>query len=75
MLDMLSSHMNANLVIYHRTLNQDSISRTCDPILGNLQNEIRVLQYVGDSLAIRVERGDIFLGIRAIRRECLNAKF
>ena len=42
---------DANFVIYHRRLNQDSISRTYDMIVGNLQNEIRVLQYVRDSLA------------------------
>lgn len=70
-----ATHMNANFVTYHRKLNQDSITRTYDMILGNLQNEIRVLQYVRDSLANGVERGEIFSGIRAIRRERMNAKF
>jgi hypothetical protein len=71
----MATHMNANFVIYHRRLNQDSIGRTYDMIVGNLQNEIRVLQYVRDSLASGAEKRDIFAGIRAIRRERMNAKF
>jgi len=70
-----ATHMNANFVIYHRGLNEDSVSRTYAMILGNLQNEIRLLQYVRDCLSSGVERQDIFSGIRAIRRERMNAKF
>jgi hypothetical protein len=69
-----ATHMNANFVTYHRTLTDDSITLTYNTILGNLQIEIRVLEYVRDSLASQVERPAILDGIRAIRRERVSVK-
>jgi len=70
-----ATHMNANFVIYHRGLNEDSVSRTYTMILGNLQNEIRVLRNVRDLQASRVERPPILEGVRAIRNERMNVRF
>jgi hypothetical protein len=70
-----ATHMNANFVIYHGGLNEDSVSRTYVMILGNLQNEIRVLRYVKDSLTSGVERPTILAGVRVIRNGRMNVKF